>query len=177
MSAVLDFPQWDRPPLSLNDRPRHWAQHSKRVAEVRAAAEAACREALADGRLEVLEPLAVTLVWYAPTRARRDADNPVATLKALCDGLVDAGIVPDDVPEWMDKRPVEIVYRKGEPGVALHVETVAEVRERAAMLLGVHLGGEFLAVGEGRLVPSAVALAAVDVVAEAMRFAALPEGV
>jgi crossover junction endodeoxyribonuclease RusA len=35
----------------------------------------------------------VPLTWFANTRHRRDADNVVPTLKAACDGLVDAGVV------------------------------------------------------------------------------------
>lgn len=134
MSTVLSF-DWPKPPLSLNDRPRHWAARGAQVARVREQAAELCRERIADGSLDVLEPVVVTLVWYAPTRAKRDSDNPVATLKPVCDGLVDAGLVPDDTPEWMDKRPVQIVYRKNEPGVELHIETWAEVVERAAVAI------------------------------------------
>jgi Holliday junction resolvase RusA-like endonuclease len=33
---------------------------------------------------------------------RRDADNPAPTVKAIVDGLVDAGMWPDDTPEWVE---------------------------------------------------------------------------
>lgn len=131
MSAVLAF-DWAKPPLSLNDRPKHWAARGAQVAKVRELAATLCREQIAAGNLDVLDPVVVTLVWFAPDRRARDADNPVATLKPICDGLVDAGLVPDDTPEWIDKRPVQIVYRKGEPGVELHIEAEAEVVARAA---------------------------------------------
>ena len=130
MSATIIPLPWPKPPLSLNDRPSHPKARNRDVQGVRSAAAVACAERIADGSLDVLEPVTVTLVWFAPDKRKRDADNPVATLKALCDGLADAGLVPDDTPEWMDKRPVQIIYRKGEPGVELHVEVTADVVER-----------------------------------------------
>ena len=67
-----------------------------------------------------LEGRVVELVWFVTDKRRRDADNPVLTLKALCDGLVDAEIVPDDTPEYMTKLPVRIEYRpKVAAGMAL----------------------------------------------------------
>ena len=42
----------------------------------------------------------------------------------MCDGLVDAGIVPDDTPEFMDKRAPVIRYEPG--GVARMELTVEE---------------------------------------------------
>lgn len=137
-AVVLPLP-WPKPPLSLNDRPSHPKARNREVQGVRSAAAVACAERIADGSLDVLEPVTVTLVWFAPDRRKRDADNPVATLKALCDGLADAGLVPDDTPEWMDKRPVRIVYRKGEPGVELHVEVTADVIERQVARVAEHL--------------------------------------
>lgn len=130
MSAVLSF-DWPKPPLSLNDRPSHWAARNKEVQAVRDTAWLTCRSKINRGELPTGQPVEVTLVWYVPDRTRRDADNPVATLKPICDGLVDAGLVPDDTPEWIDKRPVRIVYRRGDPGVELHIETRAEVIDRA----------------------------------------------
>lgn len=48
--------------------------------------------------------LTVTVTW--PDRRRRDAENLAPTLKALIDGAVDAGVLPDDNdrhrvgPDW-----------------------------------------------------------------------------
>lgn len=141
MSAILLF-DWAKPPLSLNDRPKHWRARADEIAEVRELAAELCRQQIDAGALGVLEPVVATLVWYAPDRRARDADNPVATLKPVCDGLVDAGLVPDDTPEWIDKRPVRIVYRKGEPGVELHIETRAEVLVRAGQAV-ISMGSKF----------------------------------
>ena len=45
----------------------------------------------------------VTLHYIPPDRRVRDAENPTPTLKAVCDGIVDAGIVRDDSPKFMVK--------------------------------------------------------------------------
>lgn len=95
---------YDAPPLSLNQR-LHWAKKSKITKELRMIARARARH------IPDLPACAVELVWFVKDRRRRDTDNPVPTLKALCDGLVDAEVVPDDTPEYMHKRPVQIIYR------------------------------------------------------------------
>ncbi|WP_244278017.1 hypothetical protein [Gordonia westfalica] len=64
---------------------------------------------------------------YTPRDVRRrDADNLVPTLKAACDGLVDAGLVADDTPDLMTKQmPTIHPAEKGERGrlwLELHIE-------------------------------------------------------
>lgn len=112
---------WKAPPLSLNQR-MHWAPKSRLTAQVRMVARA---KALAS-KIPDLSRCSVELVWFVNTKHRRDADNPVLTLKALCDGLVDAEIVPDDTPEYMEKLPVRIEYRPGvQPALQLIVKEIA----------------------------------------------------
>lgn len=95
---------WKTPPLTLNQR-MHWAVKARLTKELRLIAKVKARSIPDLGRCTV------ELVWYVTDKRRRDADNPVLTLKALCDGLVDAEIVPDDTPEYMRKLPVRIEYR------------------------------------------------------------------
>lgn len=60
----------------------------------------------------------VTLHYRPRDNRRRDADNLVPTLKALCDGLVDAGLVPDDTPNYMHKHmPVIHPAERGKQGI------------------------------------------------------------
>lgn len=103
----FDF-AWPKPPLSLNYR-MHRMQEAKIVKELRAEMHARARVLPDMGRCEV------TLTWFVKTRARRDDENPVPTLKALCDGIVDAEVVTDDTHEFMVKNMPVIVYRKGQP--------------------------------------------------------------
>ena len=66
----------------------------------------------------------VQLCYLPPDNRRRDTDNLVATLKPLCDGLVDYGLVSDDTPQFMGK-PEPIIWRrrKGDQvGLFLEIE-------------------------------------------------------
>lgn len=110
----------ESPPLNLNQR-MHWAPKMKLTKQLRQLALVKARF------LPSMERCSVELVWYVNTKHRRDADNPVLTLKALCDGLVDAEIVPDDTPEYMQKLPVRIEYRhKGVRALKLIVKDIGE---------------------------------------------------
>ena len=91
-------PRWQRPPLTANQR-MHWAEKAALTREVRGLVKL-----LARVQVPALSKCEVTLYWSPPDRRRRDADNLVATLKACCDGIVDAGIVKDDTPAYMVKR-------------------------------------------------------------------------
>lgn len=93
----LDF-DYPSPPLTSNQR-FHWAKKKDITRNVRALTEAKAQ--ILD--IPELAHANVELHWFVNTKHRRDVDNVVPTLKAMCDGLVDAGIVPDDTPEYMTK--------------------------------------------------------------------------
>lgn len=107
---VLPFEK-GRLPLSLNYRQTPH-QHARIVAEVR---EMAGRLAIAHrvGR----HPRVRVALHVLPAVSRtRDVENPVPTLKACCDGLVDAGVVADDDPYRMDKlMPIIHLPEPGQP--------------------------------------------------------------
>lgn len=90
-----------RPPLTANQR-LHWRERADRTSGIRTSARFLARRIPYLGRCEV------ALTWVVTDRRRRDADNIVPTLKAMCDGLVDAGVVSDDTPDLMVKRMPEI---------------------------------------------------------------------
>jgi len=116
-SQTFSFP-WTKAPLSMNDRLHHM-QKAKITAELRALMHATARH------LPEMDRVEVALVWVVSDRRKRDEENIVATLKPLCDGLVDAEIVPDDTPQYMVKRMPQIRYEKG---ATPHFEfTVSEV--------------------------------------------------
>lgn len=114
---VVDLP-YKMPPLTLNQR-LHWATKARRTKDLRLLAKLSAR------KWPDMEKCQVELVWFVPTRHRRDVDNLVPTLKALCDGLVDAEVVPDDTPEFMVKLMPRIEYAPGVPGsMRLYVKEV-----------------------------------------------------
>jgi Holliday junction resolvase RusA-like endonuclease len=87
--------------LNLNDR-MHWAQKMRLVRSWRDAAHWAAASQLGTpaerrrGRSLVTVTLPVTRM-----STRRDPHNFVATVKPIIDGLVDAGIWPDDNAGWV----------------------------------------------------------------------------
>lgn len=89
---------WTAPPLSLNHR-RHWRANAVRVRQVRDTTCVLARQA----RIGSWGRVQVTLHYQPRDRRVRDAENPTPTLKACCDGLVDAGVVVDDDPARMVK--------------------------------------------------------------------------
>ena len=111
---------WPKPPLSLNYRMHHM-QAAKLTKEIRGLMHARARHLPTMGRCQV------ELTWYVNTRTRRDDENPVPTLKALCDGLVDAEVVPDDTHEFMIKLMPRIAYRPKKDGPACMVLRVLEL--------------------------------------------------
>lgn len=103
--AILTF-DWPRPPLNANQR-LHWAQKSKLTRDIRN------MTAIRAFHMDAAERITVQLTWVVTDKRRRDSDNIYPTFKAMCDGLVDAGIVPDDTPEYMDKRAPLIRHEPG----------------------------------------------------------------
>lgn len=84
-------------PLSMNDR-GHWAKKAREMKAVRDAAHMLAKHA-------GIPPLARVSVelHYAPRYVRgRDVINLAATVKPIEDGIVDAGVVPDDTAEFVE---------------------------------------------------------------------------
>ncbi len=105
---VLNLP-YDKPPLSMNDRgqtPGARARHSRIVAQLRGDA---CWLAKAAKLPKGLDHVTVQLHYRPRDNRRRDTENLSATSKPLCDGLVDYGLVPDDIPRYMAK-PEAVIH-------------------------------------------------------------------
>lgn len=89
----LELPQTT--PMSLNHR-EHYAVKARRVRALRQTAALLALQA----RVPALERVALELHYAPRDKRRRDPLNLVATLKPLEDGIVDAGVIPDDTPEY-----------------------------------------------------------------------------
>ena len=80
------------PLLSLNDR-RHWAASHLITKQVKKAAWACALAA----KVPALQRVTITVEYQPPNSSRRrDPDNLAPTGKAAIDGLVLAGVLPDD---------------------------------------------------------------------------------
>lgn len=94
---MFDLPQTT--PMSLNDR-HTYQQKSRLKKPYREAAYWLARQQ----KIPACRRIRVTLIYTPKDRRRRDPLNLVATLKLIEDGLVDAGIVPDDTPDYLESQ-------------------------------------------------------------------------
>ena len=91
---------WDKPPMNHNDRHGHWAQKARITADVRLVGRE-LGKLLRRSTGETFQYAEVCLHWRPARNHRRDPSNYHATQKPLLDGLVDAGVLPDDTPEFV----------------------------------------------------------------------------
>lgn len=109
MGGVAGVTMRFRPPLeaawSINEeRRRHWSWRRNRVEawrqttyfSWRSAANRAVRQAWPRNT-----PALVTVSLPVKGDRKRDPSNYLPAVKAVVDGLVDAGLWPDDTPEWV----------------------------------------------------------------------------
>jgi crossover junction endodeoxyribonuclease RusA len=78
-------------PHSANAR-LHWTRRAELTREWRDGAMVRARAA----KIPALERVHVLVEWLPPDRRRRDPGNLAPAAKAICDGLVDANVIPDD---------------------------------------------------------------------------------
>ena len=82
--------------LNLNDR-NHWSKAASKRRTIRQLAEQTARFSHAPS----LERARLVVEIAFPDRRRRDPHNYMATVKPIVDGLVDAGVLPDDDAEHL----------------------------------------------------------------------------
>lgn len=66
-------------------------------------------------RLPSLQRAHITATLHFPTKRQRDVHNWMPTIKAIVDGLVDYGLLPDDSDDYLvgpDLRPGEPITRQ-----------------------------------------------------------------
>ena len=79
--------------MTANDQRRaHWAVQAKAKKQVGHATYLAARQQ----NITQLGPSIVGCKWFTPDKRRRDVDGLYPFLKAVLDGLVDAGVFLDD---------------------------------------------------------------------------------
>lgn len=93
-----------RPPMSANQQKRaHYHQVAKAKKLV---GDQVC--VLAKGIPLLGRPVMVEVVWFVPDRRKRDSDGLGPFLKAVCDGLVQAGVLVDDHAEYVPRTAMSI---------------------------------------------------------------------
>ena len=104
--------------LTLNGR-EHWAVKGSRVKTWRATTFINARQQLIEPY--DLGPSLVKVSFRFRQNRRRDPHNYFATVKPIIDGLVDAGLWPDDTPDHVATLEPELLVVKGHPN-ACHIE-------------------------------------------------------
>ncbi len=100
-SHVIVLP-YTKPPLTLNQRLQHFHEYRLKSALIDSVIVLARA-----GKLPKMLRAEVELHYAPATWRRRDPDNLSPTHKVCVDGLVRAGIVPDDTSEYVyHKMPV-----------------------------------------------------------------------
>ena len=86
--------------LSANDKV-HWAVRARLTKQLRQWGYLLGREGEGVARLG-LTHARVEFEFAYPDRRRRDRSNLALTVKAIMDGLIDAGLLPDDSDRFLD---------------------------------------------------------------------------
>lgn len=102
-SWTLDIPA-PAPWLNANER-GHWSKRSGTIRLWRDAAHVYATKA----RLPGLGKVRIEAVLSFADKRRRDPHNYYPTLKAIIDGLVDYGLIPDDSDEYLIGPDIRMV--------------------------------------------------------------------
>lgn len=86
--------------ITANDK-MHWAARSRLTKQLRQWGYLLGREGDGVARLG-LTHARVEVEFAYPDRRRRDRSNLAPTVKAIMDGLIDAGLLPDDADRFLD---------------------------------------------------------------------------
>lgn len=97
--------------LTANGR-YHWANRARATRALRWRAHTTARSQ----GMRPMGPSRVTVAVAYPTAARADPDNAAPTVKAIIDGLVDAGVWPDDNSRWRTHTDYTRAPRKAPRG-------------------------------------------------------------
>lgn len=96
--------------LNANQR-LHWAQRKTRTSALRELAAIESR-----GAVIFKHPVHALAIVSTPTNSRFDPPNAAPTVKALIDGIVDAGMLADDNHEHLPRVSFERGPKTGQPG-------------------------------------------------------------
>jgi hypothetical protein len=110
---------------SLNHERKHQAYHwrAAKVKEWRGAFE---RLAL-DAKIPPCKKIAIEVYTTFKTRRLQDPGNNMPAVKAAIDGVIDAGVIPDDIPEHvLYICYFASVYEKGRDSVTLLVKDFSD---------------------------------------------------
>ena len=75
------------------------------------------------------EKVEVLVTQYHKVKRRRDTDNTIGSLKSMYDGIVLAGIVEDDTPEFMKRAEPVFAVDKTEPRTQITIRRITDAED------------------------------------------------
>ena len=130
MSSHTIVLPWTNPPLNLNDSGATKGAKMARADKIKDVRRTAHVLAQAAELPKDVGHAAVQLHLRPARAGRRDTDNLIATAKPIYDGLVDYGLVPDDIPQHMAKlEPVIHRHKASHPAMWLVIATSPDPKE------------------------------------------------
>lgn len=114
------------PPLTLNQRIHHMAEHRIK-GDLKKAAILLARSQ----KIPHLRAITAELRWLKADNRRADADNIAPTLKPLLDGLVAAGVLDDDNSDHVLRASTRVLLRRDRALSGAHL--VLTIRDMSAL--------------------------------------------
>lgn len=100
--ASLSFSLPGHPANDNVRRKWHWSKRNKEDDQWKQDAQRVCLDAINRARVHTpWERVTVTYQFIKPTKARMDTDNAGGATKPILDGIVNAGLIPDDSGEYV----------------------------------------------------------------------------
>lgn len=116
---VIELPL---PPKELSPNARvHWARKAKRTRAYRDEANLRTRAASVHLRKLPWPRATAHLTFYWPDKRRRDVRNAEHAMKAAYDGIVDAGVIPDDDANTLRHIPTDFELDATNPRVVVEL--------------------------------------------------------
>ncbi|HET7304271.1 MAG TPA: hypothetical protein VFJ12_06945 [Segeticoccus sp.] len=109
--------------LSMNDRNGHWSQRSGPTGAWRTQTAWLARDLR-----PIPTPVAIDAVVHKSRGGRWDAHNLMPTVKACIDGVVDAGLIPDDDCKHLIRVSIEAGPKSASPNLTLTITTTEETK-------------------------------------------------
>lgn len=135
-SVLLPF---RRIPLSGNDRGHTVAKHADQQ-KVKMLTRATIRRV----GIPPLKAVILELIYYPGRNSGPDPDNITATMKYVIDGIVAAGVIPDDDPARVLKTSQAVVLRRLDPYDQGTPRMVIKIQDASALAPFEHVAPEEL---------------------------------
>lgn len=117
-----------RPPLTLNQRLHHMAEH-----RIKGELKLATMLVAQSLRIPPLRAITAELVWFKGDNRVADPDNIAPTLKPILDGLKERGVVPDDNANHVFRTSNRIVLRRDDPTPSAGARLEVRIRDMSAL--------------------------------------------